>query len=263
MLKEGLLESVEAIIRQAGEILLSYYHKKLEWYEKKEHGFATQADLAVEKFLIQELSKILPQASFFAEESGISGSGKYCWVIDPLDGTTNFAFGIPYFCISIALTQDNEPILALIFDPLSDDLFCAQKGNGATLNGQKIAVATQRPLEKSLILVGFPYSKGNSFLHVLHNLEQISPRSYAFRHLGAIALDQAYIACARADGLFFENLSWWDVAAGILLIKEAGGKVTTYNNQEIKPGYRSYVAANPDFHGILLSYLSNDLVKDD
>jgi len=260
MLKEGLQESVEIIVRQAGAIVLSYYHKKLDWNDKPGHGFVTQADIASEKFLIEELSKVLPEAGFFAEESGKQGSTDYCWVIDPLDGTTNFAFGIPYFCISVALVKNNVPLLGVIYDPLSEELFSAVQGKGATLNGQKIEVAQNRQLNKSLLLVGFPYAKGKAFMHVLQNLEEISPRSYAFRHMGAIALDQAYVAAGRADGLFFEDLAWWDVAAGILLIKEAGGVVTTYQNEAIKPGYTSFVAANPAFHADLLLQLNKQVL---
>lgn len=258
MHKVDLKSNVEPIIRQAGAIVLSYYQEKnLNWKEKEGHGFVTQADLASEEFLIHELKKILPQASFFAEESGKSGQkGEYCWVIDPLDGTTNFAFSISYFCISVALTRHDEPIFGMIYAPLSNELFYAQQGKGAYLNDKAIEVAYKRPLDKSMLLVGFPYAKGESFLEVLRNLQEISPHSYAFRHLGAIALDQAYIACGRADGLFFEDLAWWDVAAGMLLIKEAGGKVSTYENKEVTPEYHSYLAANPVFHEILRSYLN-------
>jgi len=259
MLNIDLPARVEPIIRRAGEILLSFYGKNLTWHDKKDQGFATEADLASEKFLIEELGKVLPEASFFAEESGSQGSdnAEYCWVIDPLDGTTNFAYGIPYFCISIALTKNKKPVFGIIYVPISDELFVAQKDQGATLNGKPISVAKTRPLARSLLLVGFPYAKSKPFLSVLSSLEEITPRSYAFRHLGSAAIDQAYIAAGKADGLFFENLGWWDVAAGLLLIQEANGIVTTYEGGPVTPSYKTYIAGNPELHAKLLSYLND------
>ncbi|MGE0206408.1 MAG: inositol monophosphatase [Candidatus Babeliales bacterium] len=256
---------VEPIIRKAGEILLFYYHKQMTWRDKKDQGFVTEADLASETFLMQELANVMPEASFFAEESGKRGNqdADYCWVIDPLDGTTNFAFGIPYFCISVALTYKQQPVFGMIYVPLFDELFYAQKGAGAFLNDQKITVSKERSLDRSLFLVGFPYAKGKAFLSVLHHLEDISPRTYAFRHLGAIALDQAYVACGRADGIFFEDLSWWDVAAGLILIQEAGGIVSTYTGKPVIPGYRSYVAGADLMHRKLLSFFHDQNVKID
>lgn len=253
------IHQVEPIIRKAGEIVLSYFHKKLTWHEK-DQGFVTQADLESERFLIQELSKVLPEASFFAEESGRSkGENDYCWVIDPLDGTTNFAHGLPYFCISIALTYHNKPIFGVIYQPLLNELFYAQEGQGAYLNGQRISVAQEVPLDKSFLLVGLPYEKDQGYKRVMEHLQQISPRTYAFRHMGAIALDQAYLACGRADGLFFEGLSWWDIAAGILLIKEAGGMVTTYEGDTITITFNSFLAAPKKLYRILLPFFKGTL----
>jgi myo-inositol-1(or 4)-monophosphatase len=255
MQSNNLRAHVEPIIRKAGEILLSFYHQRLTWKEKDQRGFVTEADIASEEFLIKQLSALFPEASFFAEESGSRGeeNADYCWVIDPLDGTTNFAFGIPYFCVSVALTYKHEPIFGMIYVPLFNELFYAEKGKGAYLNDQQIWVAQERPLKKALLLVGFPYEKGKAFLEVLQQVQKISSRAFAFRHLGAIALDQAYVACGRADGLFFEDLSWWDVAAGLLLIQEAGGVVTDYAGEKISPEYSSYIAANPELHRKLLS----------
>lgn len=257
----NLAQSVEPIIRKAGEILLSYYQKQLTWKEKEDKGFVTEADIASERYLIDSLKSIISEASFFAEESGKSGpkSSEYCWVIDPLDGTTNFAYGIPHFCISIALTHLHKPVFGMIYVPITNELFYAQKGKGAFLNGTKIHVS-QRSLQKSLLLVGLPYTKGETFLSVMRHLEMVSKHTYAFRHFGAIAIDQAYLACGRADGLFFEDLAWWDIAAGILLIQEAGGRVTTYQNQEVTPTYRSYVAAHETLHARLIDFFAKNSI---
>lgn len=252
-----LAQSVEPIIRKASDILLSYYQKQLIWKEKKGNGFVTQADIASEEYLISALKKVLPEAAFLAEESGAQGNSDYCWVIDPLDGTTNFAYGIPNFCISIALTHRDIPIFGMIYLPLSNELFYAEKGKGAFLNEKPIAVAQERPLQKSLLLVGVPYTKGEAFLNVLDHLKAVSEHTYAFRHLGAIAVDLAYVACGRADGVFFEDLKWWDIAAGILLIEEAGGKITTYENEAMTPSYQSCIAANEKFHAYLLKFFKH------
>lgn len=264
-MRNDLPTVVEPIIRQAGDILLSYYQKQLTWKDKQEQGFVTEADLASEAFLIEQLNKLLPEVSFFAEESGKQGSAnnEYCWVIDPLDGTTNFAYGIPHFCISVALTQHDKPIFGMIYLPLQDELFCAEKGKGAFLNGNRISVAENRPLERTLLLVGFPYQRGNTFLSMMHHLADISPKTYAFRHLGAIAVEQAYLACGRGDGIFFEDLAWWDIAAGLLLITEAGGVVTTYEGTEVTPSYCSYVGGNKQIHGRLLDFFKANVQKED
>ena len=265
LMRNDLPTVVEPIIRKAGDILLSYYHKQLTWKDKQEHGFVTEADVASEEYLIEQLKKLLPETSFFAEESGKQGNqeSEYCWVIDPLDGTTNFAYGIPHFCISVALTQHDKPIFGMIYLPLQNELFYAEKGKGAFLNGKRIAVAEQRPLDRTLLLVGFPYVKGHTFLSVMHHLADISPKTYAFRHLGAIAVDQAYVACGRGDGIFFEDLAWWDIAAGLLLIEEAGGVVTTYQGTEVTSSYQSYVGGNRQIHTRLLDFFKVNAQKGD
>lgn len=259
-----LQHKVEPIVRKAGEILLSYFQKQLVWKDKGSHGFVTEADLAVEDFLIKSLELLIPGVDFFAEESGERNNGSdYCWVIDPLDGTTNFAYGLPYFCISVALTYKQKPVFGMIYQPLLDELFYAERAKGAFLNGQRIKIAESRPMEKTLLMVGFPYSKGEEFVHVLQYLEKISKQTYAFRHLGAIALDLAYTACGRSDGIFFEGLGWWDVAAGTILIQEAGGMATTYSGGPITPEYESYVAANQRLHTQLLNvFKENGTARD-
>ena len=137
-----LLSRVEPIVKQAGDILRSYFTqaRSLKRQVKNGAGFVTEADLASEKFLIEKLSQVLPQADFCAEESGVSGNGDYCWVIDPLDGTTNFAHGVPHFCISVALAYKNQSICGAIYQPLLDEFFWAEQGKGAWLNGKKIEV---------------------------------------------------------------------------------------------------------------------------
>lgn len=248
-------ERLEAIVKEAGSIVLSYFNKQLSCRYKEQNGFVTEADLASEEFLMRELRALLPQAAFWAEESGKSGEGDYCWVIDPLDGTTNFAHHIPYFCISVALTYRHKPIVGIIYQPLLNEFFYAEQGKGAFLNGVKIRVNPEQDLAKSMVVVGFRYAKNKHFMGLVERVRHIMPKTYSFRYFGAVALDLAYVAAGRLDGAFFEGLEWWDVAAGMLLIQEAGGWVTDFQGQEITPTYLSLVAANRQMHEKLLPLL--------
>ncbi len=257
LLQTDICKAVEPIIRNAGDILLSYFHNytTLTCREKEAHGFVTEADEASEEYLINELAKLSPDIAFFAEESGKRGEGDYCWVIDPLDGTTNFAHGLPYFCISVALTHKNIPVWGAVFQPLTNEFFYAQRGKGAFRNGAQMRVSRPEGLQKSLVVVGLPYAKNESFLQLLEKIRVIAPKTYAFRHLGAVALDQAYVASGRLDGLFFRDLAWWDVAAGMLLIQEAGGKVSDFAGKAIDPDYTSFVAAGQPIYQKLFALL--------
>lgn len=253
-----LVSLVEPIIKQAGDILLAYYAKPLVRYEKKGHGFVTEADLASEKFLIAELAKLIPHVSFFAEESGQNGpeQSPYCWVIDPLDGTTNFAQRLPYFCISVALTYKDEPIFAMLYQPLLKELFYAIKGQGAYLNGQRIRVA-QAPVDRGIVAIGLPYAKDQKYAQLLRDAWQIARRVYAIRHFGAVALDLAYVAAGRLDAVVFEELGWWDVAAGMLLVSEAGGFVSDFQGEKLGPKYLNCIASS----SVILQKELKELVK--
>jgi myo-inositol-1(or 4)-monophosphatase len=254
-LEKSVVQSACEIVKKAGQFMLTFYGKKLEIYEKKDAGFVTNADLEVEKYLIQALAKLFPEASFFAEEEGSLGNSDWCWVIDPLDGTTNFARNIPYFCISVALAYKNEPQLGIVYDPLRDELFVAQKGQATTLNEKMITVGNKRMLNEAMIFFGLPYKKDKAHSDTLQVADKMGPHVFSYRHLGAIGLDQAYVACGRSDGLFFQELGWYDIAAGMLLIQEAGGVVTTYQGALPSVNYHSYVAANPDLHLQLIEFL--------
>ncbi|MCA9769805.1 inositol monophosphatase [Candidatus Dependentiae bacterium] len=252
-----LAHTVKPVMNEAGSLLLFYFNTTLNVREKKKHGLVTQADIEAELFLIEELGKIIPHASFFAEESGRSGlsTSEYCWVIDPLDGTTNFIHRLPYFCISVALTHNDVPIWGGIYVPITQEFFYAYQDGPAYCNGRQIVISDQHVLEKSVIVVGLPYVKDEYFTNMLDNIRRIAPKTYAFRHLGAAALDTAYVASGRLDGMFFTNLSWWDIAAGLLIIKQAGGIVTDFQGNFIDKDYQSFVAAGPETHKQLLVLL--------
>lgn len=239
---------------------MSYFNKPLDRYEKPGYGFATEADRAAEDYLITALARLVPEASFHAEESGTSGdqSSDYVWVIDPLDGTTNFSQGLPIFSISVALTYQGVPVLGMIHQPLLDELYYAAQGQGAWLNGKRIAVSSPRELKKGIVVVALPYAHDPSYMKLFAQVRMIAPRAYAFRHLGSAALDLAYVAAGRLDGVFMAKLGWWDVAAGMVLVSEAGGIVTNFAGKSIGSGYKSLVAAGPQMHEQLLTFLDHD-----
>lgn len=248
---------VAPIIRQAGALLLAYFHQPLSWTVKQDKSFVTQADLASERYLIEQLTKLMPDAQFYAEESGASGQGNspYCWVIDPLDGTTNFAHGLPYFCISVALTYNNEPIFGMIYQPLTNELMHGQQGRGAFINDEPIKTSSLE-FPEAVVALGLPYLRQQEYTDLLEKGREIAKQAYAIRHFGAVALDIAYLACGRLEGVVLRKLGWWDVAAGIVIVQEAGGVMSDFEGKVVGPNYRSFVAAcSPQVHQKLLNLL--------
>ncbi len=246
MLPKNIDIELKNIIKQAGKLLLSYWHKKdLQKNKKKDNSLVTEADLASEQFLVSALQKLLPQADFFTEESGQFGTNNsgYCWVIDPLDGTRNFAAHIPYFCISVALTYQDKPIIGMIYNPLFDELFYAAEGKGAFCNDIKMAVSTPSSFAGSFITYGLSHNPQQRH-KVLEATQKLIGTISAARHMGAVALDMANLAMGRFDGLICMYLSWWDVAAGALIIKEAGGTIGEIGGNPISPHFKSCVAGS-------------------
>jgi myo-inositol-1(or 4)-monophosphatase len=252
ILPENLNAKIEPIIREAGNILLSYFNTDVKKIDKGT-SYATQADIESENFLKQRLTEVISNASFWAEESGKSGTGDYCWVIDPLDGTTNFAQGLPYFCVSIALTYLEEPVFGVIFDPIHNEYFYAQKNEGAYLNNKKISVSTKQKLSDAFLVVSFPYGIKPTYEKNWHIIQNVGRQCFTMRITGAAALDLANVASGRFDGSFFYRLKWWDIAAGWLLIKEAGGISTDFDLNEITPEFKSFICANIDLHRQLIN----------
>ena len=204
----------KSIIRDFGEI------EKLQVSKKGPHDFVTKTDKHVEKILIEELSKIKKNYSFLTEETGVikNKDKENTWIIDPIDGTTNFLHGVPHFAISIALQSNNEMVCGLIYDPIKDELFYAEKNHGAYFNNQRIRVSKKRDINECLFAVG----KGE------YNPDLI------YRRSGSAALDLAYVASGRFDGYFQNNLNLWDIAAGIIIVKEAGGIINEIDLSSLK-----------------------------
>lgn len=199
-------------------------------FKGRSNDLVSRADKEAEERFVRGLRAILPEAGFIAEEGTSTERGdRFNWIIDPLDGTTNYLYGIPFWCTSVALTDGDEPVLGVIFDPMHAECFAAYRGGGAVLNGTPVSVSSQADMSKSLVAMGFPYDDRGRMRAYLEILETVNSRTRGIRRPGAAALDMAYLACGRFDAFYEYNLNPWDVAAGDILIREAGGTVTDFS----------------------------------
>jgi myo-inositol-1(or 4)-monophosphatase len=222
VMERAVRKAARGLVRDFGEV------ENLQVSVKGPADFVSTADLQAERTLKQELSKARPGYGFLAEEGGTeAGSdGQNRWIIDPLDGTTNFLHGIPHFCISVALERDGDLIAGMIYEPLRDEMFFAEKGSGAFVNHKRLRVSGRRALADAVIGTGIPFRERGDHPRYLRLLETVMGNTAGVRRFGAAALDLAYVAAGRFDGFFEFGLSPWDVAAGILIVREAGGFVT-------------------------------------
>lgn len=246
------LETAVRIAREAGALLLPYYHRGVRVEYKGEVDIVTEADRASEKLIVTRIGEHFPDHAVVAEEGGgHSGSSGYRWFVDPLDGTTNFAHGFPMFCVSMGLEKDGQIVTGVIYDPLRDELFSAEAGQGARLNGEPIHVSRVGNLEEALVATGFPSQKRHKNINV-HFYHQISMRSHGVRRAGSAALDLAYVAAGRLDCFWEFSLHPWDVAAGKLIVQEAGGRVTDMKGQPHRLDSPHIAATNGLLHAKLL-----------
>lgn len=211
-------------------VLLKYYNSGILNIEYKgKIDPVTQADKNSQKEIIKVIKNIFPQHGILAEEDEINEIEKeYCWIIDPLDGTVNFVHSLPMFCVSIGLKFKNEIISSIIYSPITKEIFIAEKNKGAWLNGKKIRVSKTEDLIRSLAVTGFPYYVKKDSMRVTRNFTDIMLKVQGVRRLGSAALDMAYVACGRFDFFGEEGLKPWDIAAGVLIVKEAGGEISDY-----------------------------------
>ncbi|NNE98347.1 MAG: inositol monophosphatase [Pyrinomonadaceae bacterium] len=243
--------------RQAGNILLEKFDKKIAISKKGEIDLVTEADLASEKFIIDRIKTQHPLHSILAEESGeavLIGDGKWKWIIDPLDGTTNYAHGYPCFCVTIALEYREEIVVAVTYDPTRDEVFSAEKDGGASLNNKNISVSDTDDIGDALLVTGFPYDISQRENFARH-FEKMLLRSRAVRRDGSAAIDLAYVACGRFDGFWEEGLNPWDMAAGVLLVEEAGGRVSYYDGSKFSIYKPPLCASNGRIHNEMLQVL--------
>jgi myo-inositol-1(or 4)-monophosphatase len=226
--------------------------------QKKANDFVTEVDHAAEKAIIETLLTAYPGHGILAEESGNEFGAKdseYVWIIDPLDGTTNFIHGLPVYCVSIALAVKGKIEQAVVYDPTRNDLFTATKGRGAFLNDRRIRVSKRTQLKESLISTGFPFREGDNFKQYLTMMGDVMKRTAGLRRPGAAALDLAYVAAGYTEGFFETGLQPWDVAAGSLLVTEAGGLVGNFTGEAEFLDQQECLAGSPKVYGQLVTVL--------
>lgn len=246
-------EAAAAIAREAGALINQFLERRIGYQLKGEFDLVTEADRASEALIVERLEKQFPTHSIVAEEGGgQTVASEYRWYVDPLDGTTNFAHGFPAFNVSMGLERAGELIAGVIFDPTRNELFSAEKGAGAFLNGKPIQVSKVERVENSLLATGFPSRKRHLNVNI-HFYYQMAMRSHGVRRPGAAALDLAYVACGRLDGFWEFRLNPWDVAAGILLIREAGGTCTDMHGQPLDLRGPHLLADNTALHAEMLA----------
>ena len=249
---EAALEAGKYLKYNVGKV------KNIERKKGEETNLVTEIDKQSEKLIIKKIRQHFSSHDILGEESGAhDAKSEYRWIIDPLDGTTNYTHGLPIFCVTIGVEHKGEIIAGAIYDPNTDEMFTAEKGKGAFLNGKRIRVSSADTLINSLLVTGFPYNvkenPGNVVDHFVHFL----PVAQGIRRLGSAALDLAYIACGRLDGYWEVFLNPWDKAAGILLVREAGGKVTTFSGDEKDVIYNpNTLATNGLVHNDMLAVIN-------
>lgn len=256
---QQLLENATAAVLEAGEIIREAYSKPKKIKHKGRIDLVTETDLAVEKFLKARLAECLPGSFFLAEEtSGDADLVDRTWIIDPLDGTTNFAHGLPMVATSVALWDKGQVVLGIVNLPIMNEIFTAQRGCGAFKNGEPINVSDCDSLEESLIATGFPYAIEDHVDFITETLRKVLVSTQGVRRPGAAALDLAYLACGRYDGYYENSLKPWDMAAGWLLVEEAGGRVTEYGEGEFDLYSPAILATNSSLHEKLRSLIASN-----
>jgi myo-inositol-1(or 4)-monophosphatase len=246
--------------RQASKTILRFMDRldTIEINRKARNDFVTEVDRRSEQEIIQVIRKAYPEHAILGEESGYNEGNETCWVIDPLDGTTNYIHGFPHFCISIAVKNHGQLEAGVVYDPVRNELFAAARGKGATLNDRRIRVSAVKKLEEALIGTGFPQREIEHAQEFLKTFQLVFPACAGIRRAGAAALDLAYVAAGRLDGFWEAYLKEWDMAAGILMIQEAGGMVSDFHGgKEFSAG--NIVAGNSKTHKALVDIISNNL----
>lgn len=255
-----LCARVAEIAIEAGAFLRNEQrHFSRERVELKSlNALVSDVDKNTEKLLVERLSAAFPVAGFLTEEATTTQNtqSEYYWVIDPLDGTTNFVHGLPIYSVSIALMHHDDPVIGVVYEVGMDECFTAYKDGGAKLNGKKIAVTGESDLACTLLATGFPYYDFEKLEGFQKTLEYFYPRTRGLRRIGTAAVDLAYTACGRFDGYFEYGLSPWDVAAGILLVREAGGVVVDFEGGNAPIASKSLIATNKNVHASVFNVVN-------
>jgi len=238
------MKASRSLIRDFGEL------ENLQVSSKGPGDFVSSADKRTEKTIIEELQKAHPEYGIITEETGIINKSniKNRWIIDPIDGTMNFLNGIPQFAISIAYEENNEIICGVIFNPISNEMFCAEKGNGAYLNNTRIRVSNKKKLKDALLVTGGPKGASKIKNEIYSEYINVSNNVSNVRKFGSAALDMAYVACGRFDGYWQRELNYWDIAAGVIILREAGGFIDFFEDDINYPLKKNVLASNSNIH---------------
>ncbi len=251
------LEVATEIAREAGALLLNYLEKRPAWEVKGEQDLVTEADRASEALIVSRLHQYFPAHSVVAEEgSGTDRKSEFCWYVDPLDGTTNFAHSYPAFAVSIGLLQGEEIIAGVVYDTTRDEMFSAEKGSGAYLNNRRIRVSKTAVLAESLLATGFPSRKRHEDVNV-YFFHQLGVKAHGIRRSGSAAIDLASVASGRLDGFWEFGLHPWDVAAGLLLVSEAGGGYSDMRGDRFSLDSPHLIADNSLLHNEFLASVND------
>ena len=244
LITKACMKASRSLIRDFGEI------ENLQVSSKGPGDFVTSADKRTEKILIEELQKAHPEYGIITEETGIinKSNTKNRWIIDPIDGTFNFMNGVPQFAISVGYEEENEIKCGVIFNPITNEMFCAEKGNGAYLNNSRIRVSKKNKIKDALIVTGGPKVVSKIKDKIFSEYINVSNNVSNVRKFGSAALDIAYVACGRFDGYWQRELNYWDIAAGIIILKEAGGYVDFFEDDEYLPLKKNILASNSLIH---------------
>ena len=256
-----MIRFLEKLAKGSGKILLEYLNKANKISIKKDLSYVGEADIASENFIISKIEKHFPESKIIAEEKGILNSKKsfngLTWIIDPLDGTTNYIHGLPYFCVSIGLLENNKLIAGIVYDPVKNELFSAELNKGAYLNKKKINVSKMKSFKDSLLITGFYYNRGNKLKKQINQFKKVQEITQSVRRLGTAALDICYVACGRAEGFWENGIKPWDVAGGTIILKESGGKFTDFNGKNGDIFGDEFVFTNGLIHKDLLKVISS------
>jgi len=240
----------------AGRLLVVHWGTTAKVSHKGVVDLVTEADLEVEELVVQMLGAAFPRHGIVAEETRPQGAPtEYCWYVDPLDGTTNFAHHYPHFAVSIALAYHGTPVLGIVHDPLRKELFAATLGDGATLNGERIRVSTTATLGQGLLATGFPYDRRERAAAYVPIYQAFLSRSQGIRRAGSAALDLCYVASGRLDGFWERSLQSWDTAAGTVIVSEAGGMISDFSNGPFLLGGQEVLASNGSIHLEMINVL--------
>ena len=249
---------IAAAFKGAG-VLLSRFGRIEKIRHKGTNDLVTEADTGAEQAIIDSIRSRFPEHGFLAEESGLAhGSGGDRWIIDPLDGTTNYAHRLEIFSISVAFARDEKILVGVVLDPIGEELFTAIRDRGAFLNGRPISVSEAGPVSESLLVTGFPYNIRSCSDPIITRFTRCLEAAQGMRRLGSAALDLCYVACGRFEGFWESRLKPWDTAAGVLIAREAGGRVTDFSNQDYRLQSGQLLATNGRIHEEMVSLLSEE-----